>query len=143
MQLLVWVKIAQIWTFLQSKVPKIINNQNFPKNTKCSKYMIFRWIFNFRLKNTPKGPPDTKDPPLDVGMTQAHQPMVQILISLAQMVHFGWEQPLIIVDFGISKICVFSAHPKEQGCSQMKRPKFCLILVIFKQISPDYNLVPR
>ena len=35
----------------------------------------------------------------------------QILISLVQMVHFGWEQPLIIPDFGIFKICVFSAHP--------------------------------
>ena len=67
--------------------------------------MIFTWIFNFQPKNTPKGPPDTKDPPLDVGMTLAHQPMVQILISLAQMVHFGWEQPLIIPDFGILNVC--------------------------------------
>ena len=67
--------------------------------------MIFTWIFNFQPKNTPKGPPDNKDPPLDVGMTQAHHPMVQILISLAQMVHFGWEQPLIIPDFGIFKVC--------------------------------------
>ena len=69
--------------------------------------MIFTYIFNFQPKNTPKGPPDTKDPPLDFGMTLAHQPMVQILISLAQMVHFGSEQPLIIPDFGILKICVF------------------------------------
>ena len=67
--------------------------------------MIFTQIFNFQPKNTPKGPPDTKVPPLDVGMTKAHQPMVQILISLAQMVHFGWEQPLIIPDFGIFKVC--------------------------------------
>ena len=104
-QKLVWVKIAKKWTFLLSKVPKIINNQNFPKNTKCSKYMIFTQIFNFQLKNTPKGPPDTKDPPLDVGMTLAHQPIIQIWISLAQMVHFGWEQPLIIPDFGIFKVC--------------------------------------
>ena len=53
--------------------------------------------------------------PHDVGMTLAHQPIIQIWISLAQMVHFGWEQPLIIPDFGISKICVFSAHPNGQG----------------------------
>ena len=38
-------------------------------------------------------------------MAQAHLPMDQILISLAQMVHFGWEQPLIIPDFGIFKVC--------------------------------------
>ena len=43
--------------------------------------------------------------PLDVGMTLAHQPIIQIWISLAQMVHFGWEQPLIIPDFGIFKVC--------------------------------------
>ena len=42
--------------------------------------------------------------PLDVGMAQAHQPMDQIFISLAYMVHFSWETPLIIPDFGISKI---------------------------------------
>ena len=67
--------------------------------------MIFTWIFNFGLKITPKGPPATKDPPLGVGMTLAHQPMVQILISLTQTVHYGWEQPLIIPDFGIFKVC--------------------------------------
>ena len=60
---------------------------------------IYDFHIDFQQKNTPKGPPDTKDPPLEVGMTLAHQPMVQILISLAQMVHFGWEQPLIIPDF--------------------------------------------
>ena len=42
--------------------------------------------------------------PLDVGMVQAHQPMDQIFISLAQILHFKWETPLIIPDFGISKI---------------------------------------
>ena len=76
--------------------------------------MIFTQIFNFQPKNTPKGPPDLEDDaalPLDIGMTLAHQPMDQILISLAQMVHFGSEQPLIIPDFGILKICVFSGHP--------------------------------
>ena len=51
--------------------------------------------------------------PHDVGMAQAHQPMDQILISLAQMVHFGWEQPLIIVDFGILKNC---ANPPTLMC---------------------------
>ena len=79
--------------------------------------MIFTWIFNFQPKNTPKGPPDLEDDaalPPDVGMTLAHQPMVQILISLAQMVHFVWEQPLIIVDFGILEICVFLAHPSPK-----------------------------
>ena len=66
--------------------------------------------FNFQPKNTSKGPPDLEDDaalPLDIGMTLAHQPMDKILISLAQMVHFGSEQPLIIPDFGILKICVF------------------------------------
>ena len=70
--------------------------------------MIFTQIFNFQQKNTPKGPPDLEDGaalPHDIGMAQAHQPMDQILISLAQMVHFGWEQPLIIPDFGILKVC--------------------------------------
>ena len=30
----------------------------------------------------------------------------------------------------------------EPGSNQAKRPKFCLIVVIIKQISPDYNLDP-
>ena len=37
----------------------------------------------------------------------------------------------------------FAETTEEPGCSQVKRPKFCLILVIFKQISPDNNLVLR
>ena len=37
----------------------------------------------------------------------------------------------------------FSEVTEESSCSQVKRPKFCLVLVIFKEISPDYNLVPR
>ena len=48
--------------------------------------------------------------PLDVGMAQAHQPMDQMFISLAYMVHFSWETPLIIPDFEIFKICGFWAH---------------------------------
>ena len=48
--------------------------------------------------------------PLDVEMAQAHQPMDQIFISLAQMVHFSWETPLIIPDFEIFKIFGFWAH---------------------------------
>ena len=104
-----WSKLPKNGHFSLNKVSKITNNQNFPKNTKCSKYMIFTQIFNFQPKNSPKGPPDLEDDaalPPDVGMAQAHLPMDQILISLAQMVHFGWEQPLIIPDFGIFKICV-------------------------------------
>ena len=34
----------------------------------------------------------------------------------------------------------FAETTEEPGCTQVKRPKFCLIWVIFKQISPDYNL---
>ena len=37
----------------------------------------------------------------------------------------------------------FAETTEEPSCSQVKRPKFRLILVIFKQISPDYNLVPK
>ena len=48
--------------------------------------------------------------PLDVGMALAHQPMDQILIFLAQMIHSSWETPLIIPDFEIFKICGFWAH---------------------------------
>ena len=91
--------------------------------------MIFIWIFNFGLKNTAKGPPDTKDPPLDVGMTKAHQPMVQILISLTQMVHFGWEQPLIIPDFGISKSILRRADNKFH--INYNPEKNCIHLVLF------------
>ncbi len=32
----------------------------------------FHIDFQFPAKNTPKGPPDTKDPPLAVGMALAH-----------------------------------------------------------------------
>ena len=46
-------------------------------------------------------------------MAQAHQQMSQIVISLAQMVHFGWEQPLIIVDFGISKIALTTTQNQQ------------------------------
>ena len=38
---------------------------------------------------------------------------------------------------------LFAETTEEPGCSQVKRPKFCLILVIFKQISPDYFLIPQ
>ena len=37
----------------------------------------------------------------------------------------------------------FAETTEEPGCSQVKRPKFGLDLVIFEQISPDYNLIPR
>ena len=47
--------------------------------------------------------------------------------------------PLLTWVFSLS----FVGTTEEPGCSQVKRPKFRLILVIFKQISPDYNLVPR
>ena len=65
-------------------------------------------IFAIRKSSSPihgsYGSEDGAALPLDVGMALAHQPMDQIFISLAQMVHFSWETPLIIPDFGISKI---------------------------------------
>ena len=48
------------------------------------------------------------------------------------------QRPLLIQAVPLS----IAEATEELGCSQVKRPKFRLILVISKQISPDYNLVP-
>ena len=54
-----------------------------------------------------------------------------------------WADSAPFVDTGSIIVLSFADTTKEPGCSQVKRPKFCLILVIFKQITPDYNQVPR
>ena len=75
-------------------------------------------IFAYRKSSNPihgsYGSEDGAALPLDVGMALAHQPMDQIFIFLAQMVHFSWETPLIIPDFEIFKICGFWALPTGQ-----------------------------
>ena len=108
-------KLPKNGHFLLSKVPKIINNHNFPKNKKCSKYMIFTQIFNFQPKNTPKGPPDTKDPPLAVGMALAHPGLRLESICPFEACLYRSKQPIFIAFYLFLYFRPNLTHPTTQA----------------------------
>ena len=107
-----WSKLPKNGHFSLNKVSNINNNQNFPKNTKCSKYMIFTQIFSFQPKNTPKGPPDTQDLPLTVGMALAHTGLRQESICLFEACHYRSQQRIFIAVFLFSYFRHNFTHPK-------------------------------
>ena len=61
-----WSKLSKNGHFLLNEVLKITNNQKISKIRKCSQYITFTWILNFRAKNwpwvgpRPPGPPGTR-----------------------------------------------------------------------------------